>query len=180
MSDTFRLPSYQLDRRSATIKLCATRSSALDQGAVVSAIYDKLGIRFMYPENWEIAEDDPRDEPRTVTAQNDSGAFWSITSYGQPVDPTDLAATALSALREEYEELEAEYVSETIGQTEATGYEIHFYVQQLVAAARIRVFQHDAKMVLLLCQAEDREFDQLEPVFRAMTHSLLQVAPPQP
>jgi hypothetical protein len=39
---------------------------------------------------------------------------------------------------------------------------------------RIRVFECDSSLVLLLCQAEDREFDRLEPVFEAMTVSLLQ------
>jgi hypothetical protein len=61
-----------------------------------------------------------------------------------------------------------------IGGVPAAGYEVHFYVGALVAAARIRVFERDSALVLLLCQAEDREFDRLEPVFEAMTVSLLQ------
>ena len=139
----------------------------------MSATYHQQGVRFLYPENWELAEGDPRDEPRTVMVQSETGAFWSLALYPSDVNPASLAETALAALQEEYEDLEVEPVSESIGGVPAAGYEVHFYVAQLVAAARIRVFERDSSLVLLLCQAEDREFDRLEPVFEAMTVSLL-------
>jgi hypothetical protein len=140
----------------------------------MSATYHKLGVRFLYPENWDLVESDPRDDPRTITVQSELGSFWSITLYALDVDPASLAETALAALQEEYEELEVEPVSESIAGVPAAGFEVHFYVGQHVAAARIRVFQREPSLVLLLCQAEDREFDRLEPVFDAMTVSLLQ------
>jgi hypothetical protein len=140
----------------------------------MSATYSQHGVRFLYPENWELMESDPRDDPRTITVQSETGAFWSISIYPPELDPTSLAETALSALQEEYEELEVEPVSESLGGIPAAGYEVHFYVEQLVAAARIRIFQRANSLVLLLCQAEDREFDRLEPVFDAMVISLLQ------
>jgi hypothetical protein len=139
----------------------------------MTMVYDKLGLRFMYPESWEVVDEDPLAEPRTVTVQNDTGAFWSITLYGLGIDPVSLAGTVLTALRQEYDELEAETVAEKIGQAQATGYDVHFYVQQLVAAASIRAFQFDGRIILVLCQAEDREFDRLEQVFQAMTLSLM-------
>lgn len=139
----------------------------------MSAIYDKLGLRFMYPENWEVIDEDPHAEPRTVSVHNDSGAFWAISTYPPGIDPVEISTTALSALRDEYADLEAEHCREDIGPTEATGYDLHFYVQQLLAAARIRVFAHGERLYLMLCQAEDREFEELSPVFQAMTISLL-------
>ena len=139
----------------------------------MTAIYDKLGVRFMYPENWEIMDEDPQAEPRTI-----AGAFWSVTIYNSPVDESEIAASALAALREEYEELEEEPVRESIADIDAFGYDVEFYVQQLVAAARIRVFPCGGHKVLLLCQAEDREFERLDPVFRAMTLSYLQSSEP--
>jgi hypothetical protein len=142
--------------------------------SAMSATYHKLGVQFLYPENWELLESDPREDPRTITVQSDTGAFWSITLYSPAIDPASLAETALAALQEEYEELEVEPVSESIGGIPAAGFEVQFYVEQLVAAARIRVFEIESRLVLLLCQAEDREFDRLGPVFEAMTVSLLQ------
>ena len=140
----------------------------------MSATYDKLGLQFMYPENWEIMDEDAQSEPRSVTIQNETGAFWSITVYESPVDTEEIAELALEVLREEYEELEVEAIEEQIGSVNSRGFDVQFYVQQLVAAARIRTFLHDGQTVLLLCQAEDREFDRLHEVFQAMTLSLLQ------
>jgi len=140
----------------------------------MSAIYEKLGVRFMYPENWEVIDDDPLSEPRTIAVHNETGAFWSVTSYEADVPAEEIAGAALATLREEYEELEAEPFNDKIGDADAVGYEVHFYVQQLVAAARIRAFEHESQTVLLLCQAEDREFDRLEQVFDAMTLSYVQ------
>ena len=140
----------------------------------MTATYDKLGVQFMYPENWEIMDEDPDSEPRTIAVHNDTGAFWSVTVYKSAVETDQIAETALAALREEYEELEAEAVDEQVGQVGATGYDVQFYVQQLVAAARIRTFANGEDTVLLLCQAEDREFERLREVFQAMTLSFLQ------
>ncbi len=143
----------------------------------MSAVYNKLGLRFMYPENWEVIDEDPHAEPRTVSVHNDSGAFWAITTYPPGIDPVEISTTALSALRDEYADMEAEHCREEIGAekiaAEATGYDLQFYVGQLLAAARIRVFAHHDRLYLMLCQAEDREFEELSPVFRAMTISLL-------
>ena len=140
----------------------------------MTATYDKLGVQFMYPENWEIMDEDPDSEPRTIAVHNETGAFWSVTVYKSAVETDQIAETALAALREEYEELEAEAVDEQVGQVGATGYDVQFYVQQLVAAARIRTFANGEDTVLLLCQAEDREFERLREVFQAMTLSFLQ------
>ena len=149
----------------------STPSTTVDQ---MSATYEKLGVQFMYPENWEIMDEDPHAEPRSVAAHNETGAFWSVTIYKSDVEADDVAAAALAALREEYEELESQSVSEDLGPLPSSGYDAQFYVQQLVAAARIRTFTIGDETVLLLCQAEDREFERLSDVFQAMTLSFLQ------
>ena len=143
----------------------------------MSAIYEKLGVRFMYPDTWEVIDEDPAADPRSISVHNKTGAFWSVTAYRAGIEPAEIAAAALSALRDEYEELEAEEVTEQIGPLDADGYDVHFYVQQLVAAARIRAFEYDSRTILLLCQGEDREFDQLARVFDAMTLSFIGATP---
>ena len=140
----------------------------------MTAVYDKLGMQFMYPENWEVVDEDPASDPRSVAVHNETGAFWSVTVYESIVDAEEVADAAMAALREEYEDLEIEPVAEDIGPTHAFGYDVHFYVQQLVATAHIRTMEHGDHTTLLLCQAEDREFDRLREVFQAMTLSYLQ------
>ena len=139
----------------------------------MTATYDKLGAQVMYQEDWEIMDEDPASEPRSVAVHNETGAFWSVTIYETPVDANEIADAALAALREEYEGVGAEPAPEVGGIADARGVDVQFYVQQLVAAARIRTLEHQGQTMLLLCQAEDREFQRLQDVFQAMTLSLL-------
>ncbi|MCA9270686.1 MAG: hypothetical protein KDA41_19525 [Planctomycetales bacterium] len=144
----------------------------------MSATYETPGMRFMYPENWSVVEEDATGQPQTATVAHESGAFWSLALYDAGAVPVDLAAEALAALRSEYPDLEAEVSTQgpAGADLDVVGYDVQFYVQQLVAAGRVRAFRHAGKTALVLCQAEDRQFDQLAPVFDAMTVSYARFA----
>ena len=68
------------------------------------AVYDKMGIRFQYPENWTLDEDAALHGEQTVSVHSPSGGFWSITLSAESIEPSDLADTALAALKVEYRE----------------------------------------------------------------------------
>ena len=76
-------------------------------------------------------------------------------------------------MKNEYEELEAEEICETIADREIVGYDLNFYCLDLTNTARIRCLRTDRNTFTVFCQAEDREFDQIQRVFQAMTTSLL-------
>ena len=57
---------------------------------------------------------------------------------------------------------------------ELVGYDLNFYCLDLTNTAQIRAFRRNEKIYLVLFQAEDREYEHIEPVFRAMTRSLVQ------
>ena len=59
------------------------------------AVYEKLGIRFLYPENWTLDEQEALEGETTVALYSPSGGFWSIMLYEKTVDPAELALTAL-------------------------------------------------------------------------------------
>jgi len=139
----------------------------------MTAVYDNSGIRFLYPENWKIDTEADPDWPESVSLQSPSGAFWSITVHPPDAAPDELNETVLQTMQEEYKDLEAEPVTEEIADTTATGYDMSFCCLDLLVAARLRTFFAAGRTFVLLCQAEDREFDQLEYVFRAITESLL-------
>lgn len=137
------------------------------------AVYDKMGISFQYPDNWELDERDAIEGERGVTVYSPGGAFWSVVIQPAEVDPQASADTALAALRKVYEELDAEPVSEVIGELELLGFDANFYCLDLTNTAYIRAFQTPDASYLILCQAEDRELAEIDPVFRAMTTSLI-------
>jgi len=139
----------------------------------MSAIYDNFGIRFPYPENWQLNDGHDPNWPESVSLQSPSGAFWSVTIHPASSDVEELTSVVIDALREEYEDLEVESVSESVAGTPVTGYDLRFYCLDLLVEGRLRSFHKGSRTLLVLCQAEDREFDKVEPVFRAITHALL-------
>jgi hypothetical protein len=139
----------------------------------MTAVFDKLGIRFQYPENWTLETDAAGGGQQTVSVYSPEGAFWTVMRHPANTDLTELAQTALVAMQNEYDELDSEAVSEEIGDVELSGYDLNFYCLDLTNTAWIRVANTEAATFLLICQAEDREFEQVSPVFQAMMASLL-------
>ncbi len=135
--------------------------------------YDNLGVHFLYPDNWVLEEEDAPDQTPSVTVQSPGGAFWSLAIHSPASDPTDLAEAALEALQVEYPDSEAEPVTERIAGQLIDGFDFHFFYLDFVNTALIRGFRTAEASCLLLCQAEDRELDELGVVFRAITTSLL-------
>ncbi|MEM8865038.1 MAG: hypothetical protein AAGF31_05775 [Planctomycetota bacterium] len=138
----------------------------------MSALYDQHGVRFAYPENWTL-EDPPDDEAELqVTVSSPETAFWSLSIYEGLRDIRSLLNEVLQAMQAEYPALEHDPADEAISGTMVAGYDLSFYCLDLTNTARIRVFHREGATCLLLCQAEDREFDEVEPVFDAMTATL--------
>lgn len=137
------------------------------------AEYEKLGIHFFYPDNWTLDEAEALDGYQTVTVYSPGGAFWSIVLHPLTTDPSQLSTAALEALQNEYADSESEPVSEQIAGQAISGYNLSFFYLDFTNTALIRGFRTATASCLLLCQAEDREFDEIGPVFRAMTTSLL-------
>jgi hypothetical protein len=93
--------------------------------------------------------------------------------YAPDADPAELAQTALVAFQNEYDELDSEPIREEIGGVELTGFDLNFYCLDLTNTARVRSGSKNSMTYLVICQAEDREFEEVSAVFQAMTASLL-------
>jgi hypothetical protein len=138
----------------------------------MTAIYNRSGLHFMYPENWELAEDSVDTVPRSILLQAPSGAFWSLDIHPFSVSDEELLQHVVEAMRGEYPDLEAQPADEQIAGESASGYNLFFYCLDFIVAARVRALRLGHATYLWMYQAEDRDFDQLEPVFRAITVSM--------
>ncbi|GIW90816.1 MAG: hypothetical protein KatS3mg109_1278 [Pirellulaceae bacterium] len=137
------------------------------------AVYERHGVRFQYPENWNLIEESTR-WPREITLESPSGALWALHVYFPPDSPSRLLQDALKAMQKEYEGIEYSSVTEQLHETAtADGYDLYFFYLDFVVECRLRSFTYRDKTFLLITQAEEREYQQLEPVFRAMTTSLV-------
>jgi len=140
----------------------------------MTARYEKLGVQFLYPENWQIRDEEPVSWPRSVSVQSPGGGFWSLMVYrGSDKSPADLTKEALSTMQQEYDGLESMEICEEFRSVKTSGYDMSFYCLDLVVTARALGACLGDQTLLVIWQAEDREFQQLEQVFRAITTSLL-------
>ena len=135
--------------------------------------YKKQGIHFLYPDNWTVDEGDAVEGGAAVTVYSPGGSFWSIVLEPRSVDPAEMAVAALKALKAEYQDCDAEPMSETLAGHELRGYDANFFCFDLTSTAAIRGFRTNELSCLVLWQAEDRDLKEHEPVFRAMITSLL-------
>jgi hypothetical protein len=135
-------------------------------------VYDKFGVKFLYPENWQIVEEEGNDWPKTVTVQSPDGAFLSLYIYEGGVNLRDLVREAVEAMQQEYEDIEVEEILQPTDGSDY-GYNLDFYCLDLIITAQIRGALVPGKALVWQCQAENREFDKCELVFRAITTSLL-------
>jgi hypothetical protein len=139
-------------------------------------VYDKFGVKFLYPENWTITDEEAEDWPKAVTVQSPQGGFWTLHIYEGGVNISQLVREAVEALRVEYADLEAEELLQPEDGTDY-GYDVNFYYLDLIVTAQVRGVLLPGKALLWLTQAESREFDEYEPVFRVITMSLLGKVP---
>jgi len=139
----------------------------------MTAHYENFGVSFMYPENWEIVDEESDDWPRGVSVQSPEGGYWELKIYPSQMDLDQLNDEVLAAMRQEYTELESDAVSDHVMDLPAVGYNLTFFCLDLLVMSQIRSLHVDGQTYLLTYQAENREFDREKPVFDAITTSLL-------
>ena len=139
--------------------------------------YNKSGIRFQYPDNWQLEESDTSADCQTVSVYSPGGAFWAVARHTRLADTKELAQAAVEALREEYAEIEVEAASDTIADHELVGYDLSFYYVDLTNTAWVRSLRADKSTFTIFYQAEDREMKEIQAVMQAMTISFLRNLP---
>lgn len=137
----------------------------------MAAVYEDYGIRFRFPENWRL-EQDEADAVTNISVTSPNTAFWSLTIHDASVTPQAAAETALAIMRDEYETLDAAAVSEPFGDWPAVGHDVHFLCLDLSNTCWIRAFRTPRHTLLVFCQVNDLELEATEPVFQAIGTSL--------
>lgn len=133
--------------------------------------FDDYGIRFRYPENWKL-EQQETDDGWTISVQSPETAFLMITLRDDMPDTTEMADAALKALKEEYQDLEAEDCVDSLAGQPAVGHDIRFFSFDLTNTCWTRSFYCSRGTILVMCQLNDLETERHEPVLRAICASL--------
>jgi hypothetical protein len=140
------------------------------------AIYEKLGVRFLYPENWSITDEDEEGWPRSVTVQSRDTGFWTLHVYPAEQEVKAIEKELVAVIKDEFGEVEVLPADETFGETETTGVDLAFFYLDLLVEAKIRSLKTPDSTLIWLYQAESREFEKMEPVFQAIAVSMLRAS----
>jgi len=143
--------------------------------------FEQSGLRFEYPENWALehssndaSDGTAEDKIEQVVVSSPNTAFWHLSKYPAAADLELLFDEALAALRSEYKDMETEPADEmAVEGRRLAGFDVNFICLDLTNTCWLRGFQTEDATFLLFCQAEDREFAQVNLVFQAMLASLL-------
>ena len=138
--------------------------------------FDRFGLAFDYPDNWTVDTDDAADRYSTVTVYAPGGGFWSVSGHAPGGDPRELAAAVVGQMKKEYQDLDAEEAADDLADRRLAGFDMNFYCLDLTNTAQVRTLETPAAIYLIFCQAEDREWEEIAPVFAAMTTSFVGAA----
>lgn len=128
-----------------------------------------LGLVFLYPDGWRLDDD---VEASAVTLESPSGAFMTITKIDGSTDVQTPVEQARKAMEAEYDEVELEASVKKVGNFELHGAVQRFVYLDLIVTSQLHAFSNNDCTYLVQSQAEDREMDQLQPVFEAMLTSM--------
>src|SRR5688572_24924425 len=125
----------------------------------MSALFQEDGIRFMYPENWEIVREEA-ETGWTVSVQSPDTAFFLLAYDENMPEVTQVTGTVLDALRADYPDLEAEEALESLAGQPAMGHNIRFFSLDLTNTCCTRSFYSDTGTLLVMWQANDLEMER--------------------
>lgn len=140
------------------------------------AIYEHHGVRFLYPENWTLLDEECGTWPHTITVQSPHTAFWSLYVYPPQRELRPLVKELVESIQSSFPDQEFEVLpaSETIGDASTKGVDVTFFYLDLLVEARIRALKTPSATLIWHYQAESSELEQMEQVFLAIATSLLQ------
>ena len=117
--------------------------------------YSAHGVRFSYPENWELTEAaDDRDV--TITVASSGTSFWTLSLLAGRPDPEHVLREVLETFRGEYVELDEYPAQAKIHQTDCQACDLQFIQYELINSAFLRVCAAGSRTAMILYQGNDQ------------------------
>ena len=132
--------------------------------------YRGHGVEFQYPEHWELDEQESGGQI-SITVASPGTSFWSLSLFPGDPRPDDLVESALSAFRDEYDELDV-YPTPAGAPPGAVARDLEFVCLELINSAFVRAFRVGRRTALVLYQGNDRELEQTRDALEAISRSL--------
>ena len=132
----------------------------------------------MYPENWTVTEDTDNGRVVSFTLESPASAFMTVTEYPWTVTPQEAIDEACEVMRSEYDEVEFLETQSDLKIDDqpldaCVSCDAYFYYLDLMVVSRMIGFVLDQRTFMIQIQSEDRDFETLEMVFKAILISML-------
>lgn len=137
----------------------------------MTEVFERDGVRFRHPGGWEI-EVEEEGESWTASLQGPGTAFLVVSFVPEVEDPGDLVDAAVTGLKDDYPELEAEDAVDTLAGQPALGADVRFVHFDLTNTCWIRAVPAADGAILILAQCTDEELDDQGEVLKTVMASL--------
>jgi hypothetical protein len=133
--------------------------------------YSAHGVRFQYPDDWEVSEQQ-RGAELVITVTSPETSFFTLGLLFDRPSAEAVVETVIEALREEYEDLDDYEVVERVAGQATVARDVEFFCLELLNSAWVRAFALPRFTVLVFYQANDRDLEEVQPVFEQILDSL--------
>jgi len=141
----------------------------------MTATYQQNKLQFQYPENWTLTDAPDEPLPRAISLESPGGhIFWSVHLHPVGTDPDEILDEAFDTLRESYADLELSTETPEFEELGGKAFGALFFCLDFLIRVKLQVYQTSEYTMMLWYQCEDRDFDNQEMVFRAISTTLLQ------
>lgn len=140
----------------------------------MTATYQKNELEFQYPENWTLTDNPDEELPRSISLESPGGhILWSVHLYPRDSDADEILDEAIDTLRDSYEDLELSTETMEFDDFEGKAFGALFFCLDFLVRIKLQVYSTAEHKLMLWYQCEDRDFDQQELVFRAISTTLM-------
>jgi len=133
------------------------------------ATFDSFGLKFLYPDNWSIADRAEDEGTDGVTFELPTGGFFSIEPVRDGQLQEELIEEVAESIEEEYGEVEREEVATD---DTARTVDFQFYYLDLLVISRMKIILIGTATYVIQMQAESRDFDENALVFEAILQQI--------
>ena len=144
------------------------------------AQFDSFGVRFLYPDNWTVADRDEEEGDQGATLDLPTGGFISLElTHADAVD--DLVEGIVRTIAAEYDDLEREESHLEVLPESTPVTDLRFYYLDLLIVSRLVFLKPPSdelgeNVLFIQMQAESRDFDKNEAVFAAILKQIVDLS----
>lgn len=134
--------------------------------------YEKHGVRFFYPDIWELEEAAGEDDDIVISVSSDGTCFWTLHILHNSPPPPQVIDSCVAAFVEEYDDAEATSAERKLAEMPAAAQDVEFACFEMMNTASLQSVRTSDFTLLVLWQGTDHELDEYRQLLEYMTASV--------